>query len=108
MSSDVSESRKLIASNRKARHDYAILDTIETGIVLQGSEVKSLRLGHLQMADAYARVLNGAIWLDGVHIPPYAFAHGNPVAFLFPQHDATRKHARNLAKHNRKVLSANG
>jgi SsrA-binding protein len=38
--------------------------------------VKSLRLGHLQMADAYARVLNGAIWLDGIHIPPYQFAHG--------------------------------
>ncbi len=48
----MSEDRKLIASNRKARHDYSILDTIETGIVLQGSEVKSLRLGHLQMADA--------------------------------------------------------
>ena len=44
--------------------------------MLQGSEVKSLRLGHLQMADAYARVLNGAIWLDGIHIPPYQFAHG--------------------------------
>lgn len=66
----------MIASNRKARHDYAILETIETGIVLQGSEVKSLRLGHLQMADAYGRVLNGAIWLYGVHIPPYKFAHG--------------------------------
>jgi SsrA-binding protein len=72
----VSEGRKIIASNRKARHDYAILDTIEAGIVLQGSEVKSLRLGHLQMADAYARVIDGAIWLDGVHIPPYRFAHG--------------------------------
>jgi SsrA-binding protein len=72
----MSEDRKLIASNRKARHDYAILDTIETGIVLQGSEVKSLRLGHLQMSDAYARVLNGAIWLDGIHIPPYKFANG--------------------------------
>lgn len=72
----MSEGRKIIASNRKARHHYAILDTIETGIVLQGSEVKSLRLGHLQMTDAYARVINGAIWLDGVHIPPYQFAHG--------------------------------
>ena len=72
----MSEDRKLIASNRKARHDYSILDTIETGIVLQGSEVKSLRLGQLQMADAYARVVDGAIWLDGVHIPPYRFAHG--------------------------------
>lgn len=72
----MSEGRKIIASNRKARHDYAILETIETGIVLQGSEVKSLRLGHLQMTDAYARVIDGAVWLDGVHIPPYRFAHG--------------------------------
>jgi SsrA-binding protein len=67
---------KPIASNRRARFDYAILDTVEAGIVLQGSEVKSLRLGHVQLADAYARVLDGAIWLDGVHIPPYQFAHG--------------------------------
>jgi len=67
---------KTIATNRKARHDYTILDTIETGIVLHGSEVKVLRLGHLQIADAYARVINGEVWLDGVHIPPYQFAHG--------------------------------
>ena len=70
------DDRKIIASNRKARHDYEILDTIETGIVLVGSEVKSLRLGQMQMADAYARVLNGGVWLDGIHIPPYQFAHG--------------------------------
>ena len=67
---------KIIASNRKARFDYNVLDTFEAGIVLQGSEVKVLRLGHLQIADAYARVVNGELWLDGVHIPPYAFAHG--------------------------------
>ena len=67
---------KIIASNRKARFDYIVLDTFEAGIVLQGSEVKVLRLGHLQIADAYARVINGELWLDGVHIPPYAFAHG--------------------------------
>ncbi|CAB4897765.1 unannotated protein [freshwater metagenome] len=67
---------KIIASNRKARFDYNVLDTFEAGIVLQGSEVKVLRLGHLQIADAYARVINGELWLDGVHIPPYAFAHG--------------------------------
>ena len=70
------EAQKYIASNRKARFDYSILDVFEAGIVLQGSEVKVLRLGHLQIADAYARVLNGAVWLDGVHIPPYLFAHG--------------------------------
>lgn len=67
---------KPIASNRRARFDYSIIDTMETGIVLQGSEVKSLRMGHVQIADAYARILNGAVWLDGVHIPPYQFAHG--------------------------------
>jgi SsrA-binding protein len=67
---------KLIASNRKARHDYAITDSIECGIVLQGSEVKSLRQGHVQIADAYARIVGGEVWLDGVHIPPYQFAHG--------------------------------
>ncbi|HEY0521030.1 MAG TPA: SsrA-binding protein SmpB [Ilumatobacteraceae bacterium] len=87
--------RKLIGSNRKARHDYAILDTVETGIVLQGSEVKSLRLGHLQMADAYARVLDGAIWLDGIHIPPYQFAHG------VGAHDPNR--SRKLLLHSREI-----
>lgn len=70
------EAQKYIAQNRKARHDYSILDVFETGIVLQGSEVKTLRDGTMQMADAYARVINGEIWLDGVHIPPYLFAHG--------------------------------
>jgi SsrA-binding protein len=95
MPPDASDEHKLIASNRKARHDYAILDTIETGIVLQGSEVKSLRLGHLQMADAYARVINGAIWLDGVHIPPYAFAHG------VGSHDPDRP--RKLLLHGREI-----
>lgn len=67
---------KLIASNRKARHDFSILDVFEAGIVLQGSEVKSLREGHVQLADAYARVSDGEIWLEGVHIAPYQFAHG--------------------------------
>jgi SsrA-binding protein len=67
---------KPIASNRRARFDYDIIDTVETGIVLQGSEVKSLRLGQVRLTDAYARVLDNSVWLDGVHIPPYQFAHG--------------------------------
>ena len=95
MSPATSEDRKVIASNRKARHDYSILDTIETGIVLQGSEVKSLRLGHVQIADAYGRVINGAIWLDGVHIPPYTFAHG------VGAHDPDRP--RKLLLHSREI-----
>jgi SsrA-binding protein len=66
----------ILASNRKARHDYEILDVVEAGIVLVGSEVKSLRAGQVQLVDAYARVLDGEMWLDGVHISPYRFAVG--------------------------------
>ena len=66
----------ILASNRKARHDYAILDVVEAGIVLHGSEVKSLRGGQVQIADAYARIIDGEVWLDGVHIAPYQFAVG--------------------------------
>lgn len=66
----------ILASNRKARHDYAILDVVEAGIVLHGSEVKSLRGGQVQIADAYARIVDGEVWLDGVHIAPYQFAVG--------------------------------
>lgn len=69
-------STKPIASNRRARHQYDILDTVEAGIMLSGSEVKSLRLGQVQLADAYARVRRNEIWLEGVHIPPYQFAVG--------------------------------
>jgi SsrA-binding protein len=67
---------KLIAGNRRARHDYEILDTVEAGLVLFGSEVKSLRLGHVQIGDGFARVRNGEVWLEGVHIAPYQFAVG--------------------------------
>ncbi|HEY7762968.1 MAG TPA: SsrA-binding protein SmpB [Actinomycetota bacterium] len=60
-----------VASNRKARHDYQILETIECGIVLTGDEVKSLRGGRASLAEAYARVRDGEAWLEGMHIPPY-------------------------------------
>ena len=62
---------KTVASNRKARHDYAILETIECGIQLTGSEVKSLRLGQASLVDCYARLRDGEVWLEGMHIPPY-------------------------------------
>jgi SsrA-binding protein len=65
-----------IASNRRARRDYTVLDIVEAGLVLQGSEVKSLRLGHVQLADAFARWSDGELWLEGVHIAPYEFANG--------------------------------
>jgi SsrA-binding protein len=63
--------QKVIASNRKARHDYSILDTYEAGLVLQGTEVKSLRDGKASLADAFATVDDGEVWLRNVHIPEY-------------------------------------
>src|SRR4051794_24685043 len=75
---------KVVASNRKARHDYTILDTVECGLVLVGSEVKSLRAGQVQVADAYARITGGECWMEGVRIAPYAFAQG------FGSHDPDR------------------
>jgi SsrA-binding protein len=63
--------RKLIAQNRKARHDYAIEDVFEAGLVLMGTEVKSLREGRASIIDAYGRVRDGEIWLEGLHIPEY-------------------------------------
>src|SRR4051794_34399800 len=67
---------KVVASNRRGRHDYDILETYESGIVLTGSEVKSIRDGKIQLKDSFARVQDGEIWLHGVHISPYAYAHG--------------------------------
>ncbi|MFM2384323.1 MAG: hypothetical protein RL166_197 [Actinomycetota bacterium] len=58
---------KLVASNRKARHDYHIEDTYEAGMVLSGTEVKSLRAGHASLVDGYASVENGEAWLENVH-----------------------------------------
>jgi SsrA-binding protein len=63
--------RKLIASNRKARFDYELLDHFEAGMVLLGPEVKSLRAGHASLTDAYATVRKGELWLVNAHISPY-------------------------------------
>jgi len=63
--------RKVIAQNRKARHDYAIEDVFEAGLVLVGTEVKSLRAGRASLVDGYAFVDAGEVWLKGVHIPEY-------------------------------------
>jgi len=63
---------KIIATNRKARHDYEILETIEAGIVLRGTEVKSLREGRLNMRDSYATIEGGEVILHGLHISPYS------------------------------------
>ena len=66
----------VVASNRRARHDYDILETYEAGIALKGSEVKSLRTAKAQLADTYARVIDGQVWLHGMHIAPYSHAFG--------------------------------
>lgn len=65
------EGTRLIAQNRKARHDYEVLDSFETGIVLQGTEVKSLRAGKANLKDSYAVVEQGEVYLFNVHISPY-------------------------------------
>lgn len=67
----MAEPRRTICENRKARHDYEILETIEAGIALTGSEVKSLRAGRAQLRDSHARIKGGEIFLMDVHISPY-------------------------------------
>lgn len=62
---------RLIAQNKKARHDYTIIDTIEAGMVLQGTEIKSIRNGRINLKDGFARVRNGEVYLHNVHISPY-------------------------------------
>ncbi|HEX6682053.1 MAG TPA: SsrA-binding protein SmpB [Candidatus Limnocylindrales bacterium] len=65
------QGRKVVASNRKARHDYAIIDTVEAGMQLTGTEVKSLRLGRASLVDAFAQERSGELFLYGMHIPEY-------------------------------------
>ena len=65
------QGRKVVASNRKARHDYTILDTYEAGMALTGTEVKSLRAGRASLTDAFGHENNGEIFLHGMHIPEY-------------------------------------
>jgi len=66
-------SEKLITTNRKARHDYVILETFEAGIALQGTEVKSLRAGRANLKDSYAAIKDGEVWLFHLHISPYDY-----------------------------------
>lgn len=73
-STKVDPDNKVVASNRQARRDFDILDTWEAGIVLQGSEVKSLRESKVQLAEAYARLVAGELWLIGLHVSPYSHA----------------------------------
>ncbi|MFC5288880.1 SsrA-binding protein SmpB [Actinokineospora guangxiensis] len=87
--------QKVIASNRKARHDYTILDTYEAGVVLVGTEVKSLRAGRASLVDSFATVDDGEIWLRGLHIPEYT--HGT-----WTNHEPRR--TRKLLLHKKEIL----
>jgi len=71
----MAKEKKIVAVNRKARHDYFILETFEAGISLTGTEVKSLRSSKVSMQDSYADVKNGEVWIYNLHISPYE--HGN-------------------------------
>jgi SsrA-binding protein len=90
---------KLIADNRKARHEYHLLDRVEAGLVLTGTEVKSLRNGKADLARAYATVRDGEAWLVGLHIAPYE--QGSTAS-----HDPDRD--RKLLLHAREIASLTG
>ncbi len=85
---------KIIAQNRKARYDYFIEDELEAGLVLKGTEVKSLRLGRAHLKDAYARVKDGELYVYQMHIGPYPFAY-------YDNHDPLRP--RKLLLHKREI-----
>jgi SsrA-binding protein len=86
---------KIVAENRKARHDFTIVDQYEAGIMLTGTEVQSMRLGKVNLKDSYAKVKNGEVWLHQVHISPYPFAY-------FNNHDPLR--VRKLLLHKREIM----
>jgi SsrA-binding protein len=93
--SDGRAGTKAIASNRKAFHEYSILDTIEAGIVLQGTEVKSLRANGCSLSDGFVRIKDGEAWLVNVHVPPYQ------QGTFFSQHESRRD--RKLLLHAREL-----
>ena len=93
------ESVKLIAKNKKARFDYQLGDTFEAGMVLQGTEVKSLRMGKGNLTDSYARLKDGEAWLIGCHISAYPYAY-------YDNHDPERP--RKLLLHKRELKRLTG
>ena len=90
------DERKILLRNRKARHDYAIDETLEAGLVLLGSEVKSLREAKVRLNDAFGRVVRNELWLIGLHIAPYIHGHG------FGAHVPDRQ--RKLLAHRSEIL----
>jgi SsrA-binding protein len=92
-------SETTVALNRRARHDYQIEDTIEAGLVLTGTEIKSIRAGHANLAEAYARIEHGEAWLIGAHIAPYEQGNRN-------NHEPTR--TRKLLLHRDQIAELVG
>lgn len=86
---------QVVATNRQARRNYEILDTVEAGLVLRGSEVKSLREAKVQITDAFGRIDSGEIWLHGLHIAPYMHSQTHT------GHDPDRK--RKLLMHSHEI-----
>ena len=68
---------QVVITNRKARHEYFVLEAYECGVVLRGAEVKSIRYGRANLQDSYARVEGGEVWLYGMHVSPYEFSRGD-------------------------------
>lgn len=89
-----SEHKKILTENRKARHDYFIDDEFEAGMVLVGTEVKSLRIGRVNLKDSYAKIKNGEVFVHQMHIGQYPFAH-------YDNHDPLRP--RKLLLHNYEI-----
>ena len=87
--------QKLVAENRKVRHEYELFDKFEAGLVLKGTEIKSIRLGKVQMKDSYISIINGEAYIKGLHISPYDF--GNRF-----NHDEVRD--RKLLLHKNEIL----
>ena len=92
-----SKAIKIVATNRKARHNYFIQDSYEAGLVLQGTEVKSLRDGRANLKDGYAKVINGEVFVKQIHISPYPYAY-------FDNHDPLRPRKLLLHKYEIKRL----
>ncbi|MGB7859188.1 MAG: SsrA-binding protein SmpB [Acidimicrobiia bacterium] len=97
--SDRTERVKVVATNRRARRNFSVLDTYEAGMVLVGSEVKSLREGKLELKDSYGDIRHGEAWLVGAHISPYEFSHEGG-------HEAERE--RKLLLHRREIDRISG
>ncbi len=89
------DNERLISQNRSARHEYEVIDTIECGIMLVGSEVKSLRTGHVSLDEAYGRMKGGEVWLVGCDIPEYEKAN---------QFNHEPRRPRKLLLHRREIL----